>query len=254
MKTIFIFFTILVISFNSSSNVNAQNNSNTNDNKINPIHVFPMDECNNNKELKDFIEKLKLAIVNNDTEYVFSIVSDSIILSYNDLEIENSKIFLRKICRNDTVLNEYFLKPLLRGISLGLIESESENDHEIEYSFPSVLYSTWYEGGDYGFSLDLCAVDSNVSVFSRPDTTSKIVGRLDYEVVKVDYEKLNKFKNKMKGVSYYSIYDNWYYIMKYDKKINGFVEAKYLYSMMGYRGSFKKLNGKYYLICYVSGD
>lgn len=58
----------------------------------------------------------------------------------------------------------------------------------------------------------------------------------------------------MKGVSYYSIYDNWYYIMKYDKKINGFVEAKYLYSMMGYRGSFKKLNGKYYLICYVSGD
>lgn len=249
MKFLFLIFTISIVFYKTSNIVFAQKNTNTNNDVLKPIIVYPVDECKNNKELKDFIGKLKQAIIHKDTEYVFSIVSDSIILSYNDPYFENNKTFLRKICRNDTVLNEYFLNPLLRGISLGLIKSE--NDY-VDYLFPYVAFVKWYEGDNYGFSVDLCAVDSNVPIYKLPDTTSKIVGRLNYEVVGVNYEKLNK--NKMKGVSYYNIYDSWYYIIKYDNKTKGFVESKYLYSMMGYRGSFKKIKDKYYLIDYCSGD
>ncbi|MEI6348593.1 MAG: SH3 domain-containing protein [Bacteroidota bacterium] len=250
MRNFILIFTFFLASCNSSIYVFAQNN--TNFNKIKPIPVYPIDECKNNKELKDFVDKLKRAIINKDTEYVFSIVADSIILTYNDVEIENDKKFLRKKCKNDTVLNEYFLQPLLRGISLGLIKRVSNN--EVEYSFPYVVYTKWYKGGNYGFSPDLCAVDSNVQVYLEPDTTSKVVGRLNYEVVKVNYEKLNEIKNKIKGVTYYNILDNWYYIMKYDNKTSGFVEAKYLYSMMGVRGRFEKIKGKYYLTSFISGD
>lgn len=250
MRIITFLSLILLLSCSSKDGHNIKKDTLTS--KLNPegelttLKVIPRDDSKTNPGIRIFVERLKKALCDKDTSYIFSVFSPKIQLSYQDGDDINNINYLKQLCKNDTFLND-FLSELKRSISLGLIKSEDS------WNFPYVCQLSWYTE-DPGFTTDLCAIASNVNIYEKPDTNSKIVGYLNYEVVKVDYEKMETFKNKIAGVSYYDLNKNWYYVVKYKEKIEGFVESRNLYSMMGYRGEIKKIDNKYLITSFASGD
>lgn len=254
MRIIRLLILVLLVSCTSTSSQNNTTNDSlkskktneSKDDELTPLKVLPHDDSKDNPEIKAFVDNLINAINKKDTTFIFSAISPKVELSYQDGDDINNINHLKKMCQNDSVLND-FLYELQRSISLGLIKSENY------YDFPYVCQLPWYKEPS-GFTTDLCAIASDVKVYEKPDLKSKVIGQLNYEVVKVDYEKIEKIKDKLNGVSYYDLTKDWYYIIKYKEKVEGFVQSKDLYSMMGYRGKIEKINGKYLITTFASGD
>lgn len=88
-------------------------------------------------------------------------------------------------------------------------------------------------------------VGVNVNARSQPSTNSQIVGVLSNEVVKYDYQATGAYNLDNPN--------SWTPIVLPNGR-RGYVLNRYVYSPIGYRGFFKKVQGKWKMITFVAGD
>lgn len=87
---------------------------------------------------------------------------------------------------------------------------------------------------------------NNVNLRARPDTKAESVGKLSYNVVRVDYENSVKKPNEESDYA-------WLKIETLGGK-KGFVSADYVRSPIDYRGCFEKIRGVWRMTLFVAGD
>ncbi|MDQ3019135.1 MAG: hypothetical protein M3R36_00975 [Bacteroidota bacterium] len=64
--------------------------------------IFPKDESNSVKSFSEFYDKLKTAVVNYDSEFIYSIVDSNIELKFDDQQHNNIESFKQKFNLADT--------------------------------------------------------------------------------------------------------------------------------------------------------
>lgn len=87
---------------------------------------------------------------------------------------------------------------------------------------------------------------SNINLRSKPESSSKLIAQLSYNVVKVDYEK--SVKDKTDEEKYL-----WLRVETLGGK-KGFVSAKYVRSPIDYRAIFERKNGRWKMTAFIAGD
>lgn len=87
---------------------------------------------------------------------------------------------------------------------------------------------------------------SRVRLRSRPNLRSKIIGKLSYNIVRIDWE--NSVTDRGEVPTY-----TWFKVETLGGK-KGYVSAEYVRSPIDYRACFEKTNGLWKMTTFVSGD
>jgi hypothetical protein len=193
----------------------------------------PRDESGKDPQLKLFVTDLKEIIRTKDEKRLIAVLHPKVKFDFDEgFGIEKFKTEFTPGDKNST------LWPILeRIVDLGGVFLRRP-DPNYKFVFPYVNDMELTDGDDYFNTMVITGKDVNVR--EKPDATSKIVGKLTYDVVTFDYKK--------------SQIDNWYYIETADKKIKGFVQNEFVYSPVDYRMFLTNANGKWLIICLIAGD
>lgn len=196
--------------------------------------IYPKDESSKDQSFVEFYARLKNAVDNNHLNFILDIISPEIQLDQNVPDKNNIEGFKNKYDLKDSA-NEFWVtaKKLLK---LGAYYAPNQDSSA--FMMPALYYFDEYNklfGEEYYFKFENSdnlgnAVSENVNVYKESNESSEVVGKLNYEVVKVknfDYDKyVPWFKIELKDGSggyvknedlYLSIFD--YYMVL--KKVNG---------------------------------
>ncbi len=200
-------------------------------------YVRPVDEAKKDASFLAFREKLIAAVKKRDTKYLLGIVDRDIKLSFGgDEGIEDFKR-IWKISSPNSKLWDELLTALTNG---GRFDKEGKNTYfAAPYSFN-------------GFPDDLDVFEyqlifgNNVNLRVKPDLQAKVIDRLSYNVVKVDYQ--NSVGDKKNDGEYL-----WLKVETLGGK-KGFVNAKFVRSPIDYRAIFEKKGGNWKMTAFIAGD
>ena len=101
-------------------------------------------------------------------------------------------------------------------------------------------YAAWPESDDVDPFEWVAVIGENVRVREKPDAQSAAVGRVSFELVRIEEQQ--------DGAT-----DEWTKIKLADGK-KGFVSARFTGSSIGYRAVFEKENGEWRLTAFLAGD
>lgn len=209
--------------FGTSANILAQER-----------YVLPVDEGKKDASFVSFRQKLTDAVKIRDKKFILGILDRNIMNSFGGSG--GIKEF-KETWKIDSPKSEFW-NEMLTVITNGGVFS-SKNTFAAPYSFDK-------------FPKDLDAFEhqvifgSNVNLRSRPESSSKLISQLSYNVVKLDYE--NSVKEKTAEDKYL-----WLKVETLGGK-KGFVHAKYVRSPIDYRAIFEKKNGKWKMTAFIAGD
>ncbi|WP_411895228.1 hypothetical protein [Winogradskyella sp. A2] len=187
--------------------------------------------------LKEFISNLKNAVKKKDKEYILSILSSDILVSFGG----NGGIEEFKSRWNWSSDDSSFWKTMDKILQLGGEKYKGGGIYSIPY-----VFSNWPRDDEkYGAFEHMAITGTNVNVRNNPDLKkSEIVGQFSYDIVKVDYEK-----------SIRSIDETiWYYTESLDGKLKGYVFRDYIWSPVGYRATFEFIDNEWKMTVFVGGD
>lgn len=103
------------------------------------------------------------------------------------------------------------------------------------------VYSNWPDSGPDGFEYAV-ATGSDVLVYAKPDTTSKVISHLDYHYVKsLDGGQLKEKAPRFTKVQTAS-------------GKTGYVKTGEIRSQIDYRAGFSRRNGTWKLTAFIAGD
>lgn len=197
-------------------------------------YVLPIDEGKKDASFTGFRQKLIEAVKKRDRKFLLSVLDRNIKNSFGgDGGIKE----FEETWKINSPKSEFW-NEMLTVITNGAVFFD-KNTFTAPYSFD-------------GFPKDLDAFEhqvifgSSVSLRVRPVNSSKLISRLSYNVVKVDYE--NSVKDKTNEEKYL-----WLKVETLGGK-KGFVNAKYVRSPIGYRAIFEKNNGKWKMAAFIAGD
>ncbi|MEO6696284.1 MAG: SH3 domain-containing protein [Ignavibacteria bacterium] len=203
--------------------------------------IYPKDESESDITFSLFIMELKQAVENKNVNFIEGIISPVIELEYDYPSKNNYKSFMEKYELRDS-MNEFW--PIAKKIlSLGAF-SKKMDDSSV-FFFPSVWFSDDYNrilGEEFYMGLDSTqnyanAVNQNVKVYKGAEESSEIIGKLNYEIVKIINFDHRKFTD-------------WYKIELKDGSM-GYVKNEDLYlSMFDYFMTFKKVNGDWEMVAF----
>ena len=201
--------------------------------------VKPVDEGNQDSSFSRFREKLITALKKKDKKYLLSVTDRNIKLGFGGEDgIENFKKSWKINSANSEVWSE-LLAVLQNGGTFQKKSGAKNTDFCASYVFTS-------------FPEDLDAFENNVifgnnvNLRERADLNSKVITKLSYNVVKVDYENSVKDKKNDDRVL-------WYKVKTLGGK-EGFVSAEFVLSPIGYRACFKKRKGVWKMTAFLAGD
>jgi hypothetical protein len=187
--------------------------------------------------LKEFITNLKNAVKNKDKEYILSILSSDILVSFGgNGGIEEFKSHWKWSSDDSS-----FWKIMDKILRLGGEKYKGGGFYSIPY-----VFSNWPRDDEKYESFEHMAITgTNVNVRINPDLkTSEVVGQFSYDIVKVDYEKsIRAFDETI-----------WYYTESLDGKLKGYVFWDYIWSPVGYRASFEIIDNDWKMTVLVQGD
>lgn len=201
--------------------------------------VKPIDEAKNDASFFAFREKFIAAVKKRDVKFLLDTLDRDVKGSFGG---DSGIADFKKLWKLDRPASKLW-NELLTVLTNGGTFSKRENLKTKEFCAP------------YSFTLfppDLDAFEhqiifgSSVNLRARPDPKAASVGRLSYNVVKVDYENSVK---KPKSEDEYS----WLKIETLGGK-KGFVGADFVRSPIDYRGCFEKKNGKWKMTFFLAGD
>ncbi len=197
-------------------------------------YVLPIDQGKKDASFVGFRQKLTEAVKKRDQKFIISILDRNIKNSFGgDGGIREFK----ETWKIDDSKSAFWTEMLIVITNGG--NFFDKNIFTAPFSFDS-------------FPKDLDAFDyqmifgSNVNLRSKPRQASKLIARLSYNVIKVDFD--NSVKEKRSEDKF-----SWLKIETLGGK-KGFVSAKFVRSSIEYRAIFEKTNGKWRLGAFVSGD
>jgi hypothetical protein len=218
-----------------------------NSNCLGQTKLLPPESKINDSTLNQFINDLKDAIKNKDKDFIINHLSPQVMNSFGgEGGIDEFKSYWCWSCQSTSlwIVLDKILK--LGGKSF---------THGKVYSMPYV-YSEW--PGDELFDVfDYMAITGkDIEIRDKPNYSgSNVVGRLTFDIVKVNWDKSypSFTEPKLSNVKYIGEKE-WYYIESIDGKLSGFVNYDNIWSPIGYRIGFEYDNNKWLISFLVSGD
>lgn len=147
--------------------------------------IKPFDQSSEDPDLKQFIERLKVAVNKRDKEYIKTIIATSTYIPFEGGETTTSEEFY-DFYFNQTDHGYDLWEDLEYIFSIGGGGfGKSKNEFYMPYTSANIHDSDPFtELGTY-----VIALSPSTHVYERPDTNSKIVATLNYNIVEVDYEE-----------------------------------------------------------------
>ena len=203
---------------------------------------IPKDESGKDSTLKIFTDTLKAIINRKDANALYKIIDAKILNGFGD---EDGIVNFKKNWKPYQKKSD--LWPLLAKITqMGGVFGDTVN-----YKTPIFIYPYSFECNvpeNEGEVYLLYAVTgSNVNVREEPDTASKIIAMVNYELVRNAYETAaaQKIPNELNGYTYATNAANTWY---------GYIKTKFLYSVDDYRLFIEKRKGIWKITVLVAGD
>jgi len=200
--------------------------------------VRPVDEAKLDPSFFSFRTKLIEAAESHDAKFILGILDPKIELSFGgDSGIQDFKK-IWGIEKPGSKFWEEFLPVIKNGGSFFRNGQRRTNTFFAPYTFNS-------------FPEDLDSFEhsvifgSNVNLRERPDSSSKVIATLSYNIVKME--------NDENATSAGTDLPEWY-LVKTLGGLRGYVKADYVRSPIAYRAGFEKKRGVWKMIAFISGD
>lgn len=201
-------------------------------------YVLPVDEAKEDPTFLAFRTKLIAAAERHDARYILGIVDPKIELSFGgDAGLADFKK-IWKIERKSSPFWDEFLRVIKNGGSFFRQNGKRTNLFYAPYSFDS-------------FPENLDAFEhfvifgSNVNLRESADSNSKIIGRLSYNIVKLEPDLVGRGDaGTMAG---------WRKV-KTLGGVFGFVKSEFVRSPIDYRAGFEKKRGVWKMTAFIAGD
>lgn len=196
-------------------------------------YVKPVDEASQDASFLAFRTKLIAAAERRDIKYVISILDPKVELSFGgDAGLKG----FRRLWKNEADFWDEFLPVIKNG---GRFVKEGS----------SKTFSAPYVFTDFPEDLDafeyFMIFGSDVNLRKEPNTTSDVVTKLSYNIVKLDEEP--------KPLSEGSKRPEWYKVKTLGGQ-TGYVNRKFFRSPIDHRAGFEKKRGVWKMIYFIAGD
>ena len=203
----------------------------------NDVKLELVDEAGENASLTRFRDELLVSVKRKDLVFLKEHINKNIKYSFG--ENDGRKGFLREWGFDTNPNESRFWDELREVLTLGGTFNEGKTIFTAPYiftEFPEKIDAFQH----------VAIIDKNVKVYSEPDLDSKIIGKLDYSIVRVLDRNVNS--SNTKGVS-----NGWLKVENFSGEA-GFVLAKYTRSPIDYRASFQNIGGAWEMMFFVAGD
>jgi hypothetical protein len=188
----------------------------------------------NDPSLILFLDDLEDAVRSRDKEHIIDLLSLDILNSFGG----NGGVEEFKSYWNWTSASSPFWRIMERLLEMGGGKYRQKGRYILPYVFQ--------EWNDQYSSYEYAAITGTyVNVRDKPDISqSKVLGQFNYDIVKVDYER-----------SAPSMEDpEWFFVTSLDGSKEGYVFWKYVWSPIGYRAIFEKIDDQWKMTIFLAGD
>jgi len=197
------------------------------------IKLFPPNETITDQSLIKFLSDFENAIANHDTTFIINNLSEKVHLSFGSHAGINDFRDIWNIDQEDSKLWTTLQQIMDLGGTL------------VGYSFIAPYVFTHWPAGVDGF-LNNAIIARDVNLREAPDTTSRVITLLSYDVVKViDYKAGNG--NAMGSI-------DWCLAETLDGRNSGYLNCKYLRSPIDYRIFITRRENKWSIRAFIAGD
>ena len=201
-------------------------------------YLKPVDEASMEPGFLAFREKVLAAAEEKDAKFIYSIVDPAILNGFGGRT--GIAWFKRdwKLERSNSLFWPKFLAVIRNGGSF-----QGEGAKKRDTFVAPYVYSNWPEDLD---SFDYFAIfGSDVNLRKTPSTDAEVVGKLSYNLVKIEPETLPK--------SGRSEYPGWKNVRTLGG-LEGYVKEEYVRSSVDYRAGFEKKRGRWMMTFFLAGD
>ena len=210
--------------------------------------ALPRDETRSDASLAAFVRQLKKAIAAKDEVWIKSVLDKNVVSTYGDEE--GIATFMRYWSpENDSM---HFWLYLDRVVKMGgvFLHDTADLSGKYQFVFP---YAYDIEVGieDDPYLMGV-VTGENVNLRAAPSIDSEVIRQLSYHVIYFLFEddeissnvSLNEFGEP-----------EWYQVTTFDKTCQGWINWKYVYSLIGPRlFLFKDQKGQWKISAFVAGD
>ena len=214
--------------------------------------LLPKNELHKDSELTNLICKLQYAMVKNDKSFILSIIDENI---ENGFDGNKGVEEFKRIWKLDESKSKIWMV-MSKIISLGgvFINYGSEPSVKTSFVFPYV-YDITLPSDTLDMYQIVTITGENVNLREKPDVSSKVVAKLNYDIVLCDYEKSTpSFTENQKAEKNYLGDKEWYYISTLDNAKKGYVYWDYVWSPGSYRMFLSKIKGQWKIVSLINGD
>jgi hypothetical protein len=209
---------------------------------------LPFNTIEKDSSLVKFVNLLKAAATNKDIKFVVTQLDKQVSSSFDGENTVETFIQNWGLMEDSTKFWSY----LSRALELGgtYVDDPEDKSGRYQVVFPYVYnYKPALDDDTYSMGF---IIGKNVNLREKPDTKAKVKTQLSYDVISFleveDSEDLGTSKNADGD-------PEWYQIETYDKKVKGWVNWKFVYSLTGPRlFLFKNQAGKWKISSFVEGD
>jgi len=202
-------------------------------------YVKPVDEANLDPSFKSFRAKLIAAAERRDAKYVLSVLDPKIQLSFGGHAGIKDFKEMWKINSKASEFWAEFLPAIKNGGSFFRDNGKRTNTFYAPYTFQS--FPDDLDGFEH-FAI----FGSDVNLRKSPAADSEIVGRLSYNVVKVEEDPAREAGEGRKKPEWRKV--------KTLGGLSGFVKAEFVRSPIDYRAGFEKKRGVWKMTAFIAGD
>lgn len=201
-------------------------------------YLMPVDEASQDSSFLAFRTKLIAAAEQKDMKYVLSILDPKIEVSYGGYSGVSGfrKMWIGK-------KEAEFWKEFLPVIKNGGKYERGKGAEPPAFSAPYV-FGTFPE--DLDMFTDAAVFGTNVNLRETPNLNARVVAKLSYNLVKLDYENSIKAKDENQTIL-------WSKVETFGG-LKGFVKPEFLRSPIDYRGGFQKKRGRWVMTFFIAGD
>ena len=203
--------------------------------------VKPVDEAAKDASFLAFRKQLIAAAERRDAKFIYSIIDPKIEISFG---IENGAAAFRKYWKLESKDSEFWAKFLIVIKNGGAFTGQGRNKMNA-FAAP-YTYTNWGSGVDEFENHAIFGSDVNLRETGSKD--GKVITRLSYNVVKVDWEKSVRQKPGDMETEV-----EWFYVETLGGQ-KGFVYRDFVRSPLDYRAGFEKKRGKWVMTFFIAGD
>lgn len=193
--------------------------------------IFPKDDSVNDLSFMEFKLNLLKAIAKKDAEYIYSVITPNIKLSFGGQDGLTGMEVLWELKTNP---ESKFWPVLERIIKLGCVSKETSSG---KWFWAPYTYAQ-FNGEPY---QSLIVTGNSVNLRAKPDLKAKVLRKLDYAVVQI--------ANPVK----YNPPTPWIQVQTPSGQ-TGYIASQYLISPLDYRAAFTKIDGAWKMVFLVNGD